>query len=104
MIHLFTYNTTITNLLIGDKYRFEAYVDISSSRIATIDPALTEFVASNIVQNIALIISKDTEDVIILKTKTTNLTKNIVNVDQIIIKCSELDLCKVRPTPTPSSS
>lgn len=104
MLHIFSYTTTITNLIIGDKYRFEAAVDVSSSRSASVDPTITEFIASQSSQNIALIIRKDTEDVIVLKTKTINITKNITNADQIIIKCSELDLCRPTPTPTIASN
>lgn len=99
MIHKFTYTTILTNLIINDVYKVEASIDpILPNRY--VEPGLTTFTASSSNQNISLLISKDTEDVIILKIKTINITKNITNADQIVVKCSELDLCKISPTPS----
>lgn len=98
MLHKFTYNTVLTNLVINDLYRIEIDLDPKlPNRYAV--PILTEFTASSKNQNISFLISKDTNDVIVLKIKTTNLTKNIVNIDQIIVKCSEFSLCEVASTP-----
>lgn len=92
------YDTILNNLVPGDFYSIEfSVISDFYPKAASVSPNSLDFRAYNTFQKISLYITMDSDDLLILKIDSLNITKNKRDISTAFVKCNEKDLCAPRP-------
>lgn len=84
-------NIKVNNIIVGDQY--EARIQIRSNLTSSVAPSVVSFTGSSAEQNLAIMVTQNENDMACLIVDTYNVSKNILNTEQVLVKCTEKNLC-----------